>query len=242
MLKSDSAGTDKPFILVTGVRAAKTGASFSDSSGIQQEAYKWELDCKVVSEAAMENTAAAPNGLEDVCTDPNYGGAKLAIAVRTLDALESDADSLTEWKVFPDAFEIMPANIEVTASSSELARSDTETISMGGDNFVPDADPAPAGYSWTVVSDNEVAFSGFADNAAAQAMATALGASMSHLESQMSELAPVVEKLDYTERAILFPVRQLLSQQLTLGTLAWVSQAKVAFNGWAAGGPVELLS
>lgn len=237
----DSAGTDKPFILVTGVRAAKTGASFSDSSGIQQEAYKWELDCKVVSEAAMENTAAAPNGLEDVCTDPNYGGAKLAIAVRTLDALESDADSLTEWKVFPDAFEIMPANIEVTASSSELARSDTETISMGGDNFVPDADPAPAGYSWTVISDNEVAFSGFADNAAAQAMATVLGASMSPRIRDVGAGAGGGEIGLYGESYSVSGTTITITAA-DLGHSSMGIPSKVAFNGWAAGGPVELLS
>lgn len=132
--ESDAAGTDKPIILITAVRAAKAGFGALDSAGVQQEVYKWELDCKVVSEEAMEKSAAAPNGLEDVCTDPAYGGAMLALAVRTVNG---DDDQLTDWAIFPDVFEIMPANIEVTAAAHELARADAENISMAGDNFYP---------------------------------------------------------------------------------------------------------
>lgn len=241
ILEADSANTDKPFILVTAVRAAKTGASYGDSDGVQQMSYKWELDCKVVSEAAMENTTAAPNGLEDVCTDPNYGGAKLAIAVRTLDALESDADSLTAWKVFPDAFEIMPANIEVTAESSELARDDEETISMGGDNFIPDADPAPAGYSWVADNDNQVTMTGFADASAASAMSASLSASMSPRIVDVGAGAGGGEFGLYGA-AFSTSGSSLVIAMSNIGHSSMGLPSKVTFSGWTSGGPVELLS
>lgn len=129
-------GLDKPFIMIDAIRASKTGLTANDAQGVEHECYRWELDCRVATEENMEKTLAAPNGLEDVCMDANYANlsvSPLGIRVRR----KLDTDDFTDWEYYEDLFEIMPADIEVDADAYEVARAQSESASMTGDNFSP---------------------------------------------------------------------------------------------------------
>jgi len=239
---SDAPGSVKPMILITDVSAAKTGGLMVDVDGNDQEVYKWSLNCRMVAEEAMMQTAYAPAGLD---SGAGYGQ-RFALAVQVADA---EGDGFTDWAYYDDIGMIVPDNVEVAAAAYELARASAEAITMSGDNMYPPGagngvgagaaggGGAPA-FGMAILDANQVGIDvSELDGPTQQGLLAALNASVSP-QLQDAAAGPGGGTVDLVGASFSLDSGELLIDLSGVGTSV---QGKVDFNGWNSDGPVQIL-